>query len=449
MRPERLLLGSVVALSMAIVMACGTPKEPAPSAAQTVAPAAAQTAAPAWPGSVTYSLGPDAGKLYPNAAWLPEDYRSKYPTLGGAIQLFTEASLQRDGIPYSSVKADDTGTVTLTGTDARLAQYARMHPAFVDAAHATQGLNGVTLCQGTPVVPPAKFKCWDPAPKAGQPWALFLPLGMAMVNQQAVTLLDYPPAVSLIDRDYLKNVTMDRWSRVLAAAGVANPVLYETIVDTRPIAAPGTGQSEYLPDPATYFNKQGTDHFYITPMLALLTNPPTNTSATNSLPIQVLGGPAQGAWSAVVGEKVQTLSSGSTTLPGATRATSWVAGNHPNVTSYQCCPNDPSSSCIDKGSKPPTRSYSLIADKQIDLQVACMIMSFAQNQSLSPAKASETCTAAWGGDPTKLPAANAHTLCVQAKLDNQNPDAKCKTLQDAEAYCTAHRDNACFDFTCK
>jgi hypothetical protein len=107
---------------------------------------------------------------------------------------------------------------------------------------------------------------------------------MPLVNQQAVILLDYPPAVSLIAGDYLKNVTMERWSRVLAAAGVSNPVLYETIVDTRPIAAPGTGQTAYLPDPATYFNAPNTDHFYITPMVALLTNPPSNTSATHSIP---------------------------------------------------------------------------------------------------------------------------------------------------------------------
>jgi hypothetical protein len=271
---------------------------------------------------------------------------------------------------------------------------------------------------------------------------------MPLVNQQAVILLDYPPAVSLIAGDYLKNVTMERWSRVLAAAGVSNPVLYETIVDTRPIAAPGTGQTAYLPDPATYFNAPNTDHFYITPMVALLTNPPSNTSATHSIPLQVLGSPAQTAWSAVVGEKVHTLSAGSTTLPGTTKVTSWVAGNHPNVTSYQCCPNDKNASCLDKSQTPPSYSSSLIADEQVDLQVACMIMTLARNQSVTPAKASETCSAAWGGDPAKLPPANAHTLCVQAKLDNQNSDARCKTVQDAQAYCTAHGNNACFDFTC-
>lgn len=442
MRAKRLLLGSVVALAMAIAGACGPAGEPAP--------AAKPAAAAAWPGSVTYALGRDIGKLYPNASWLPQDYQdyqSKYRSLGGSIQMFTEQSLQRDGISYTSVKADDNGTVTLTGTDRRLAQYAQMHPAFADKAHATQALNGVTRCQETGPVAPSKYRCWDPVPLIGQAWALFLPLGMPLVNQQAIILLDYPPAVSLLHGDYLKNATMDRWSRVLAAAGVANPVLYETIVDTRPIAAPGTGQADYLPDPADYFNAR-PDRFYITPMVSLLTNPPSNTSATNSLPVQVLGGPAQRAWCAAVGETVHTLSTGSTTLPGATKATSWVAGNHPNVTSYQCCPNDPYQKCTDTGTTPPTKSYSLIADEQVDLQVACTIMTLSRNQSLAPAKASETCSAAWGGDPAKLLPANARTLCVQAKLDNQNPAAKCSTVEAAEAYCTAYGNNACFDFTC-
>ena len=75
-------------------------------------------------------------------------------------------------------------------------------------------------------------------------------------------------------------------------------------------------------------------------------------------------------------------------------------------------------------------------------------MNLAENQSLSPSTAAQPCRAAWGGDPTKLPAANARTLCVQAKLDNQDKNAKCGSVQDAEAYCAAHNNNACFDLTC-
>lgn len=393
---------------------------------------------------VTYSLGDTAmvSELYPDASWLPAAYKSDYPELYLTIKHFTEQSLQRDGIAYESVyvAVGDTVEVTITTSDARAQAYATMHPVFLDQDHAVQGLDGVTLCLGTE-------GCWDPHP-GNEPWAFYLPLGLPLASQRAIMLLDYPPATSLDERDYLDNFTMDRWTRILGAAGIEQPLLYETIVDTRPIAAPGSGQASYLPDPIAYFDTQASgesSRFYITPMLTLLADPPANHSSKATLPVVVLGSPARTAWGTIIdyqgqGAKVPVLAVGTVTLQDASKPTAWVAGNHPTVTTYQCCPGDPYPGC--------DGSFELVPDEQIDFQVACIAMLLGQDPTMNPTDAQQKCAQQWGGSFESLSPAAQHTICIQAKLDNDNPSARCASQADAAAYCDAHDNNACATYDC-
>jgi hypothetical protein len=382
----------------------------------------------------TYSLPSNSINLYPDASWLPSTYRPYYTDLGQTIQNYTQQSLDRSGLTNItvSVQLDATGNprVTLTGTDLDAMQaFAAVQQVFLDGKHAAQGLNGVQKCRQT-------NGCWDPNPNAQYPWAFFLPLGMAMINQAVVNFMNYPPAVSLAGYDYLANNTIKRWSSVLAAAGITNPVLYETIVDGRPIAAAGTGQSDYLPDIDTYFNSPGKE--YVTPMLSLLV---ASSNATYSKAVVVLGAPAGDVWAKIIGaSSVKPGDVGTTNVIDPGKKTNWVAGNHPNVTSYQCCPGDPSPDCQASSSHPAFTN--LLRDEKIDLMVACIEKGLGENSAADIIKLKAECTAEWNS--RNIPSKSQQALCIRARLDySWNGIGNCKTAADALAFCKKHGDNAC------
>jgi hypothetical protein len=424
----------------------GVPVEEPLPAAPPKAPAtgAAQNPDGSW--SYVYTLPADASSLYPDASWLPQPYAQDYPHLAATIEHFTRQSLERgglDGVTVSVSLADGKPLVTLSGPDRdALAAFATAHQAFLAASHAPQGLAGVTLCQAT-------SGCWDPIPVADQPWAFFLPLGLPLVGQQAVTFLNYPPDDSLTERDYLDNFTMERWYAVLQSEGIAAPYLYETIVDARPIAASGSSSTaSTLPDITTYFNAPGTGHYYVTPMIEMLATPPALTGSgarPTTLPVIVLGTPARDAWATIVGQKsVGILEVGTTTLPGAAKPTAWVASNHPDVTTYQCCPGDPNPNCCDGDDC----SYDLVPDDEIDLQAACIVQGLAEDPSADPAAVKASCAALWSTDP---PPANQQTICIRAKLDyDYTTSGQCPSQQAAEAFCAAYGNDACPEgvYTC-
>lgn len=387
--------------------------------------------------SYTYSIPADSINLYPDASWLPAYYKPYYPDLAATIQLYTQQSVTRSGLKNTTVKVaiDTSGVpqITLTGSSLKaMKAFAETHQGFLDATHSVQGLDGVNHCKNI-------SGCWDPHPDKTYPWAFFLPFGMAMVNQPVVNFMNYPPAVSLVSKDYLDNATMKRWSGVLGAVGISNPVLYETIVDGRPIAAAGTGQSDFLPDINTYFNSPG--NYYVTPMISLLA---ASKDADYSKAVVVLGAPAGNDWAEVIGaSSVKPGDVGTTDVIAPGKKTNWVAGNHPNVTSYQCCPGDLSPACQPSGSYPA--STNLIPDEKTDLMVACIEKGLGENPSTDVNALKASCKAAWNPDgDAPLSAANQHTLCVRARLDyTWSGLGNCKTSEQAEAFCKAHADNAC------
>jgi hypothetical protein len=129
-------------------------------------------------------------------------------------------------------------------------------------------------------------------------WALCLPLGMAMLGQRAVTLMHYPPYIAMEHGDYLYNNTLARWQNLLVSCGVDRSALgaYTTIVDVNPIAAPGSGQSEYPNDyfpimmSSVFFDDAATDSDYIRTMLGTLLDV-AGKQVTGTLPLLVCGAP--------------------------------------------------------------------------------------------------------------------------------------------------------------
>lgn len=386
--------------------------------------------------AVSYTLGSEAEvrALYPDASWLPQPYAADYPDLAATVAEFTRQSLERDGVADASVKVALEGEagarsvrVRITPADDTSRRYAEVHPRFLDQAHAQQALKGIAACRDKP-------GCWDPKPVEGEPWAAYLPLGLPMVNQRTVLFLDYPPVPALTGKDYLDNFTMCRWGRVMGAAGAQAPTTYETIVDSRPIAAAGSGQDAYLPDPLSYFDDTtGAAGRYITPMLGLL------AGGEEARPVAVFGSAARKAWARIAGRsQVGVLDVGTADLGKDAGEVAWISTNHPDVTSYNCCPGDPDKSC--------GTSHALLTDESKDFTAACWLITMADNPGMTPEAARAACAQRW---TQPAAAADRQALCVQAKLDNNNTAALCPSYQEAWNYCSAHGANACASYDCK
>lgn len=388
------------------------------------------------PAAVIYELGPEAylRSLYPDASWLPSAYADDYPDLATTIEAYTEQSLVRDGVNDPEVTVRITGPdsdrrvqVLIRPVNETTRRYARIHPTFFDRSHAYQARVGVTACK-------RDEDCWDPKPRAHQPWTLFLPLGLPMATQRTVLFLDYPPIPALTGKDYLHNYTMCRWGRVMGAAGADTPTAFETIVDARPIAAPGSGESQYLPDPIARFDTTGDNGgHYLTPMLRLLTE-----ADGQSRPVAVFGSDARHAWAKMVGRKwVDVMDTGTTRLGDDAPTTPWIATNHPDVTSYSCCPGDPAKGCDDG---------DLLPDEKKDFVSACWLLAMADDPGQSPESVRQACESRWMHDPSEDA---QQALCVQAKLDNNNFNANCESYIEAWNYCSAHGADPCASYDCR
>lgn len=366
-------------------------------------------------------------------------------TLEDSVKRFTEESLARDGIQATVAVSvvDSKVTVAINSDNPDAAQYKTILPKIMSDQVAGLGLKGAKACfdQGS--------SCWNPA---GNPesaanrqyeshWAFYLPLGLPMVNQKTVMLLNYPPNDALCATDYLNNFTIDRWNWRLETVGIPSPEtpLYEAILDSHPIAAPGSGQSGYIRDTTPYFYSKGQPN-YNDAMLDTLMRP-LNDSRT--VPLQVAGSDARAIFAEMIGrEKLEPGEVGLWQREGK-RTIPWVATNHPNVTNYQLCPNDPLKKCD------PIYGCSddLVADELLDLQAICTLKQLAEDPNADPATAMTACKKIWCVENNDV--CEKRKVCIQARRDytyrvGGTPDpGMCNCKEAAEAYCTANDDNAC------
>jgi hypothetical protein len=428
----------------------------------TVAAAAVPLAAQA--DTIRIPLNADASKYYPasDQAGLPDYYKQQpgFPySMSASIVRFTEASLARDGISNVTVAVDLSSTppmIILNSSDPqsllRAQGYATTLPSFLDASHAGLGYQGAQKCLNQ-----ADPKCWDPGYKPGNaPWAFYLPLGLPMVNQKAVMLLNYPPSDALCGADYLNNFTMARWNQVLARVGIVDTLLYQTIVDVHPIAAPGSGQSTYIRNTSAYF-VDGSGSNYDVNMLNLLL---TTKAPSVTAPLQVAGSDALTAWGTITG--LGTVKPGQVGVytPKVGPSVPWVATNHPDVTTYQMCPGDTTKTSSASASTTTAKSkelartasssssggysdYDLVADELLDLQSACVLQKIAADPTLNPADAQAACKQVWCTDASN-PSCNVKAVCIQARLDYDfKSPGNCQCESAAEQFCATYNNQAC------
>ncbi|MCB9670914.1 MAG: hypothetical protein H6734_15645 [Alphaproteobacteria bacterium] len=452
-----------------LALACG-PKTPPVAAglalpARPVAPATdveitADGVAWALPGDLEYQR-----QLYPPFGYVSAEARAKYGIASQAdvVRHFTEQSLQQDQLAFTRVEVVELPVgfyvgVTTTDKDG-VSAFAARHVQFLDDAHGGLALWGSAVCKTI-------GGCWNPM--AGYPvntnasdgaskWNPYLPLGMGLLNHRSLLLMHYPPWVSLQEVDYLDNMTLDRWVRLLGATGIPSDQasFYKTVLDVNPIAAPGSGESEYNNDyfpimlASTYFSNESLGATYIPSMISLLTQPPSTQGASQTLPLLVGGSPLYDpqapAWFRVAFKEqlqpdpsaivpMEVLQTGLVTIQPGAKPTPYMGTNHMIAAGVTgTCTTDPTQI-------PDMRQY-----EAQDLVAACWVNAYHTSPDADPTTVRDGCCAKYyvqtPGQPTVCsgtPVAS-EDICWLAEIDLFFDDVKiapkCSEAQ-AKAWCT-------------
>lgn len=360
---------------------------------------------------IKYKLGSvqDLKQIYPYKDTLPAVYQSlpMYQDLTKVVEHFTRQSLDRDSISIDSLNVYQDGDdiwIQFTSSDPTALYYPIQHPAFVQVA--LLALPGIQKCK-------AQQNCWNNDAK--EPYVFLLCWGLPLVNHKTVFLLHFPPTKALTDADYNSNFTIRTVERRMQNVGNSPSF---AVIDVLPIAANFAASS--FPDPYVFFKD------YIIGMVNLMTNPPTNNSS-KGLPLIVLGGEPRSTWSKIIQTPVDILSTGITSSIFS-KPIPWISGNHPNVTTYNGCPNDACASVKDR---------DLVKMEMYDLIIAAWAKQLTLNPNQSPDEALSYCKNTWYPN-------NAALACVQAKLDNSyDSKAMCKTMEEAQAFCQKYNNDPC------
>lgn len=361
-------------------------------------------------------------------------------TTTDSIQCYLNQSLKNDLINAEAVKVTlqtENGqqfyNVSFQSADAAAANYPAIQPKWLSQPYAAQALKGITDCQQDPA------SCWKPQDSKSKtcpaPWAFYLPLGLPMVSQDMVMLLHYPPYVSMQQYDYLNNNTLSRWRRLFANVNgdiPANVSLYENIVDITPIAAPGSGESSCLTTDMAMNYFDSTQHgLYISPMLNLLSDPPTNPSAANTRPVIAFGSEARSFLKQEYQlPSVNVLQAGTLQLGGTAKQTPYLGANHPIAAVYQTC-------AVSNG------NIGIVAMEQQDLATSCFAATMTDKPDEVPASVAASCLSSFTTNPS---ATNQALICINAKIDMGGLNDKGLpkvSWTEAQAWCNANNQNSC------
>ena len=386
------------------------------------------------PGSASYveQLYPDPARLAPS---------SPLKTYEQVIAHFTGVSLAQDGIAIEErlpvvTRRDDRYHVAFTPTKQSQADakaFVLAHVAFLGEDRAGLALTGAAACMATPA--------WNPM--AGFPvnssdgkseWYPCLPLGLPLVNQRAVVLMHYPPIIAYRNANYLDNNTLRRWAQLLACVGVDAPSLYHSIVDVNPIAAPGSGESEYQND---YFTVSLTSQFYddesrkltyVRSMLEQALNPASNASNPYTLPLLVCGSPLYdpqaAAWFRVrYKDQLPLDANGSPTVDVLQTGTVRLTPKSAKLTPYMVANHMIAAGVTGRCTKDAAKIPNIRKYEAQDLVAASFLSQYHQRPDIDPAEAKRIACQRWfgaddgDGAPNPPSPADQLTICALAQMD--------------------------------
>lgn len=407
-------------------------------------------------------------RLYPDPALLDAATRAQWglQTFADVIRHFTASSLAQDHIAIVegslSVALQASGYCIqfdpMPGFEAQATRFADQHVLMLDERHFGLALQGAEACKKTPA--------WNPM--AGYPvnrsdgpseWLPCLPLGMPVANHRAVTLMHYPPIVAYRTADYLNNMTLHRWSQLLTCVGIQETSLYQSILDVNPIAAPGSGESEY---PNDYFPISLTSQFfddetrglnYVRSMLELMLNPASNAANPLTLPLLVCGSPlydpqAPGWFRTRFKDQLPKDHHGSPTVdvlqvglirlhPDSAKLTPYMVANHMIAAGV-------TGECTSDATRIPNiqkyEAQDLVAATWLSLYAQALAQGVPFDPAAAKAQACQRWFGAANGDgaPTPPDANDQLTLCALAQMDLCFDPVKIApmfTFEEAQARC--------------
>ena len=407
------------------------------------------------PGGIEYQQ-----RVYPNPASLnPSTGLGTYQEV---IAHFTLTSLAEDLIQIEpgslNVISSPGGYVVsftpLPAYEVQAQAFADMAVRFLDKEHAGLALDGCAACAETPA--------WNPM--AGFPvnrsdgpceWFPCLPLGLPLVNHLAVTLLHYPPVIAFKNADYLHNNTLTRWKLLLQCVGIEEPTRYHSILDVNPIAAPGSGQSEY---PNDYFPINLTSMFfanekrgltYVQSMLELMLNPPSVDNNQYTLPLLVCGSPlydpqAAGWFRTHFKDQLPLDHMGSPTVDVLQAGLVRISASSSKLTPYMVANHMIAAGVTGRCTDDPSQIPNIRKYEAQDLVAATFLGLYQQHPDIHPEEARQKACQRWfgadSGDGAPEPGSKDDllTACALAQVDlcfDVKKSAPTYTFEQAKARC--------------
>lgn len=389
---------------------------------------------------------------------------------------YTKSSLLADGfkdIKEVKVKLKDKKyhvNIDSAVSKKSLVAFGKRHAQIMGKDYAEKAIKGMELLKEMGVWNPMENYRVNDSPSDGtSKWHLFPPLGLNVMGQKGLLLMHYPPWAVPQLATFNNAMTMNRWEQVLKSVGILsrNVDFFKTFIDVNPIAAPGSGESEY---PVDYFPIMMASGFfdgpperdYIRSMLELYLTPPDWPEERKyTLPLLICGSPlydpqAPGwfrvAYTDVLPQdkdgipQVNVMQTGTFRVrPDSPRETPYLIGNHmiaAGVTGK--CTNHP-----DK--IPDIRQY-----EAQDLVAATFLKLYEENPDIHPEEAKRQACERWYGNPYGYGAPepkdpnDRQTICALAQMDLffealPKPHPK-YTFKEAwqRCACSTEKDNPCF-----
>lgn len=307
--------------------------------------------------------------------------------LSDTIARYTGQSAQRDGMPHLTLKVqahDGRYTAQVKSSSYRILDYTRRLPAFLRI--------GEQAVQATAQI--KKDGKWN-----DKEWRMFLPLGLALVDQRSVQLLHFPPDYSLPEQNYLGSKTSRRWESLLEENGVpaAQVTRYEAIVDIAPIAAP-----------ADAGNSLEATYPYYAPYARNLLEFLARRQRGAARPVVAYGYPVRKWVEDHYHLALKVLGTGTIKLADGVSAPV-IGANHPSFIWY-------------------VKDQGFAAAEQVmyqDLAAACWQMKMGENPDADPAQTVKGCSDGWHTRPTEV-----CVLTWEQAFD--------KTPQQARQLCGSH-----------
>lgn len=366
-----------------------------------------------------------------------------FRTIADVIKHYTVNSLRADGIAgIHKVEVTQTQSqyhihIEADANKETLVAFGERHTMMHSSHYAGKAIRGMELLK--------EFGVWNPMENyhvnnsttdGTSKWTLFPPLGLNIIGQKGLLLLHYPPWAVLQKGTFDNAITMNRWEQVLMCAGIPKTEVnfYKTFIDVNPIAAPGSGESEYPNDympimMASGFFDGPSDRDYIKSMLELYLTPPGwPEDRKYTLPLLICGSPLydpqapgwfRAAYTNILPQddagipRVDVLQVGKFKVrPDSRRETPYLIGNHMIAAGV-------TGQCTDHPEMiPDIRQY-----EAQDLVAATFLKIYHNNPNIEPAEAKRQACMRWYGNVygTGVPMPEAEddrrTICALAQMD--------------------------------